>query len=515
MHPGHIPRPKSASRRARHGLDFTFVPPKGERRPEMLKQSSVPNLVHDRSEVLRGGDVRRGLREQRASKVASQTQAYDPRDPRPGLRHSSSATSLGRGPGREELRRPMRYDSASSLFHTPDHASFAKSDALQLESRLTQRLREYSFSNIEPTRRPRRKSPSVPREELRPGLFERELRAGRSPYRPGAVSWPEGAYSFHSTATPSKSRASATSSPYPQSTYSQFGGAPTEEGESQLKIYSDLFEEVIERDRVFGPLLRKVKGAYDSLLSQAPQAPSIPAMPAPREERTPGSLRASRSSEPTLRVEAPADAWELHRENQALKDLIERLHMELEEAVKREQRWKAKAAKLKARFSAPVQAQTDYPGQFQGWVPVDERGYVLTDWARQEAEHLEARPQRQVFHANRREPGYEGVDMLNQAHLMSLSSISPQTSQLQPMDQGSARSDDSGILPQRPERRVVTRPASVPKLDLTQMQQLLEEEDYEEAEQEDEDGQYDDEHQPPGAGGLHDESDDGGRPPSE
>ncbi|CAK9076105.1 D-aminoacyl-tRNA deacylase 1 (DTD) (DNA-unwinding element-binding protein B) (DUE-B) (Gly-tRNA(Ala) deacylase) (Histidyl-tRNA synthase-related) [Durusdinium trenchii] len=168
-----------------------------------------------------------------------------------------------------------------------------------------------------------------------------------------------------------------------------------------------------------------------------------------------------------------------------------------------------------ARFSAPVQAQTDYPGQFQGWVPVDERGYVLTDWARQEAEHLEARPQRQVFHANRREPGYEGVDMLNQAHLMSLSSISPQTSQLQPMDQGSARSDDSGILPQRPERRVVTRPASVPKLDLTQMQQLLEEEDYEEAEQEDEDGQYDDEHQPPGAGGLHDESDDGGRPPSE
>ncbi|CAK9076103.1 Uncharacterized protein SCF082_LOCUS36760 [Durusdinium trenchii] len=339
------------------GLDFTFVPPKGERRPEMLKQSSVPNLVHDRSEVLRGGDVRRGLREQRASKVASQTQAYDPRDPRPGLRHSSSATSLGRGPGREELRRPMRYDSASSLFHTPDHASFAKSDALQLESRLTQRLREYSFSNIEPTRRPRRKSPSVPREELRPGLFERELRAGRSPYRPGAVSWPEGAYSFHSTATPSKSRASATSSPYPQSTYSQFGGAPTEEGESQLKIYSDLFEEVIERDRVFGPLLRKVKGAYDSLLSQAPQAPSIPAMPAPREERTPGSLRASRSSEPTLRVEAPADAWELHRENQALKDLIERLHMELEEAVKREQRWKAKAAKLKVE-TLPVATST-------------------------------------------------------------------------------------------------------------------------------------------------------------
>eukprot|EP00434_Breviolum_minutum_P030152 symbB.v1.2.026667.t2/scaffold2686.1/size73053/7 len=61
------------------------------------------------------------------------------------------------------------------------------------------------------------------------------------------------------------------------------------------------------------------------------------------------SLRASRSSEPTLRAEVTSsEPWELHRENQALKDLIERLHMELEEAVKREQRWKTKAAKLKA-----------------------------------------------------------------------------------------------------------------------------------------------------------------------
>merc|ERR1711871_359688 len=36
--------------------------------------------------------------------------------------------------------------------------------------------------------------------------------------------------------------------------------------ESRLKVYSNLFEEVIERDKVYGSLLRKVKTAYDSFL---------------------------------------------------------------------------------------------------------------------------------------------------------------------------------------------------------------------------------------------------------
>eukprot|EP00434_Breviolum_minutum_P030150 symbB.v1.2.026666.t1/scaffold2686.1/size73053/6 len=55
-----------------------------------------------------------------------------------------------------------------------------------------------------------------------------------------------------------------------------------------------------------------------------------------------------------------------------------------------------------------------------------------------------------AFQANRREPGVsEAQELLNQAGLMSLSSISPQHSQLhrsamEAMEHGSARSDDSG-----------------------------------------------------------------------
>jgi hypothetical protein len=52
----------------------------------------------------------------------------------------------------------------------------------------------------------------------------------------------------------------------------------TLEGHSQ-HFFWDLFgtvaPEVIERDRVFGPLLRKVKSAYDSMLHQVRR--SLPA----------------------------------------------------------------------------------------------------------------------------------------------------------------------------------------------------------------------------------------------
>merc|ERR1719326_2425366 len=54
------------------------------------------------------------------------------------------------------------------------------------------------------------------------------------------------------------------------------------------------------------------------------------------------------SNEPTTRLEG-GQGWEMQRENRVLKDLVERLHLELEEAVRREQRWKQKAAKLKQR----------------------------------------------------------------------------------------------------------------------------------------------------------------------
>jgi len=398
---------------------------------------------------------------------------------------------------------------------------FPKADALQLESRLTQRLREHSFNSMEPTRRPSRRKGQVLLGGANPRDRDRLSASlqGRSPYRTAAsTAWPEGVSgSFSNFGTPNRRPLqhlhSTTSSPYQPSTYSQFGGA-TESGESSLKIYSDLFEEVIERDRVFGPLLRKVKSAYDSMLHSQEVSTFAPL------DGTAGSLRASRSSEPTIRAEVTtSEPWELHRENQALKDLIERLHMELEEAVKREQRWKSKAAKLKARFSSPMAQAVHQQQGLQGWMPGDQ-GYP--DWACHEADLMNLQPgalrSSAAFQANRREPVSEvqAADLLNQAHLMSLSSISPQHSQLQrsmmePLDHGSARSEDSGILPQRPERRVL-RPASVPKLDLTKMQEL--EEEYSQGDP-DEEQQY--EQYAPGEypeEGLDDVSD-GERPPSE
>lgn len=522
MHGSGVPRPSSAPRRR-------YVEP----RKELLKQSSVPNLaqVPDR---LGDGNAR-------ARRSAQVQAAYDPR----AMRRAASATTLGARPERREdyasrmaAGRPLgRYDS--SMFHPSEPVGavgrqgmggFPKADALQLESRLTQRLREHSFNSMEPTRRPSRRKGQGGQVLLGGAPFEYRERdrlsaslQGRSPmYRSASTAWPEGdlrvpSGSFSNFGTPNRRPLhSTTSSPYQPSTYSQFGGA-TESGESSLKIYSDLFEEVIERDRVFGPLLRKVKSAYDSMLHQ--EVSTFAPL-----DGTAGSLRASRSSEPTMRAEVTtSEPWELHRENQALKDLIERLHMELEEAVKREQRWKTKAAKLKARFSSPMTQAVHQHQGLQGWMPVDQ-GYP--DWACHEGDvmNLPGARSSAAFQANRREPVSEvqAADLLNQAHLMSLSSISPQHSQLQrsmmePLDHGSARSEDSGILPQRPERRVL-RPASVPKLDLTKMQEL--EEEYSQAEGDpDEEQQYEQyEQYAPGEypeEGLDDESGSGERPPSE
>merc|ERR1740130_344106 len=69
----------------------------------------------------------------------------------------------------------------------------------------------------------------------------------------------------------------------------------------------------------------------------------------------------STSNEPTTRAEG-GQAFEMQRENRVLKDLVERLHLELEEAVRREHRWKQKVTKLKSRDPSdsrqtPPQAQ--------------------------------------------------------------------------------------------------------------------------------------------------------------
>lgn len=319
--------------------------------------------------------------------------------------------------------------------------------------------------------------------------------------------------------------------------------------EARLKIYSDLFEEVIERDRVFGPLLRKIKTAYDVLLEQPHEMERTPQMPLhghfadsftderwhPHQDM-PGSWQSRAgaiaaaaaaaagrpyggppSTEPTTRAERGGDAWELHRENRVLKDLVERLHLELEEAVKREHRWKQKVVKLKERAAS---ANTSHASAMQSYlhltvppgysmvVPAHEQwshghladGYPATHPAEEarRAHHHAAAPGPPVraFHPSRREPGpgdadgHEGAH-LNQGGLLSMSSISPQTSMPlvhEPLDGAAASgadtpgSEDSGRLPQRPCRRHIVTPAHVPPLDFSRLKHQLEEEEEEEEE---------------------------------
>jgi len=287
--------------------------------------------------------------------------------------------------------------------------------------------------------------------------------------------------------------------------------------ESRLKIYSDLFEEVIDRDRVFGSLLRKVKTAYDSMLQQGQSEASVPMMPGSAYDNSGMNTShmsaggrqcrggaAPSSCEPTMRAEDGRQPWEVHRENQVLKDLVERLHLELEEAVKREQRWKHKATKLKARGGASGPQPPPMPPPVQGGGGYGPGlGFPGADWPQamppvdeQVSGHGKGL---RSFHSSLREPelcqAQDGV--LNQGGLLSLSSISPQNSQPAPaesMDAGlgvsgvdTARSTDSGMLPQRPERRHVVRPSHVPSLDFSRLKQQEEEEDEEEEDEEEED----------------------------
>lgn len=305
--------------------------------------------------------------------------------------------------------------------------------------------------------------------------------------------------------------------------------------ESRLKIYSDLFEEVIERDRVFGSLLRKIKTAYDMLLLRSPAVPPFPmdassmahradmdhhSWTGGQDTRGPGSLH---SNEPTTRAEG-GQGWEMQRENRVLKDLVERLHLELEEAVRREHRWKQKVTKLKSRADDKSDSRPTPPpqGQFHGkvieefysqghsghpskdfyaQVPSEKDFYSQAhgdyhsqgghmrpeDLAAAEAQKFNGVPS---FHASRREPGLgensEGGQEgpLNQGGLLSLSSISPTAGALSPPPPESfavesARSADSGQLPQRP-RLEMFKPSNVPCLDFSKLKDQLEDDEDEE-----------------------------------
>lgn len=514
--------------------------------------------------------------------------AYDHSRSPGGMKRSSSVTSLG---GRPAQRAGNSYSSVprrrpyEGLNSTPDHfdahagarAGYAglqhKLDAAHLENRLAERLQN-DLVSAEPTQRPadpRRRAAShadlmrggsgaSPYGGKYPpaGLLDSHyahaapahgyLDVRMAPHGQGSVKSSPAARVPSRGASPWQERRSAASSPYQHSHFSSHcGGSRLHDDESslpesRLKIYSDLFEEVIDRDRVFGSLLRKVKTAYDSILSDGAAVPSMPGAAVPSMDSystTPGGqgrqhLGAAggfHSGEPTLRANDGGQAWEIMRENQVLKDLVERLHLELEEAVKREQRWKHKATKLKARAAAssgagppipmppsmPPQPQCcagfnyppeiPWPGPFeQTQNPMMQMQMPMQIVAPEEPQSSQASGHAKgtkSFHPSRREPtlsemeAQEGV--LNQGGLLSLSSISPQNSQPPPaesMDQGhgavsgaeSARSTDSGMLPQRPTRRQFVKPARVPSLDFSRLKIQLDDE-----EDEEDDGQYEDE----------------------
>merc|ERR1711972_1245623 len=186
-----------------------------------------------------------------------------------------------------------------------------------------------------------------------------------------------------------------------------------------------------------------------------------------------------------------------------------------------EHRWKQKVTKLKARAETSdvrhTPPQGAHPGYYSksmegSWsqghpaahsqkVPGDYYGQAPQDYYPQSG-HLpqpgsaEA-PKRASsngaprFHASRREPGLgdaEGQEgLLNQGGLLSISSISPQTSVPPLPGDGageSARSTDSGMLPQRPTRRHVVKPDNVPRLDFSRLKDQMEEEEEEEMEAE-------------------------------
>lgn len=285
------------------------------------------------------------------------------------------------------------------------------------------------------------------------------------------------------------------------------GGAPSSlEGrmtedmglpESRLKIYSDLFEEVIERDKVFGSLLRKIKTAYDSLLRPVERRPPTMQMEAPMSGTSGAGPMHYNGSEAAYRHpgrgvgqedqvgdERP-QVRELSRQNRVLKDLVERLHLELEDAVKREQKYRNKAARLSADVDEVGSPSAAASKQHSGMKPPGAAPHIAQQFP--------------GFNAMRREPpssaDLESSGVLNQGGLLSLSSISPQPSgqytesleasravppvQNDPLDD--TRSDleslDSEMLPQKPTHRRCPKPKNVPSLDFTKLDDHADESD--------------------------------------
>jgi len=115
-----------------------------------------------------------------------------------------------------------------------------------------------------------------------------------------------------STPPPSSSNSSSACGHTPHDSSS-----PAKPGEDELRVCSDIFEEVIRRNSEFGPTLRQVKDVYDAYLRRAqPSESPLGILPA-----APGMT--------------PCQA-ELERENRELRALTARLQSQLNAAERRE-----------------------------------------------------------------------------------------------------------------------------------------------------------------------------------
>eukprot|EP00419_Tripos_fusus_P047489 CAMPEP_0172835446 /NCGR_PEP_ID=MMETSP1075-20121228/25769_1 /TAXON_ID=2916 /ORGANISM="Ceratium fusus, Strain PA161109" /LENGTH=576 /DNA_ID=CAMNT_0013678489 /DNA_START=21 /DNA_END=1751 /DNA_ORIENTATION=- len=467
------------------------------------------------------------------------------------MRRSSSAASVGPRSNTPSACKTApisfsaprrRCESTLPAYATPARGRFQhKANASQLESKLTERLREHSRSSFEATRR---MAPAVDRRPKSNWLQDEYSIAHHGHANGGRVGgmWADRRGMPPVSIPPPTSQAAwteALSAPYSNSytagvDRAVFPQTDAVAPESHLKIYSDLFEEVIERDRVFGPLLRKIKTEYDMLLVRdSEQILSMPpsTMPMCSSGLAPscntddpwGPLDVTHSStmgrrcgglhsnEPTSRAEDGLQSWEMQRENHVLKDLVERLDLELEEAVKREHRWKQKVAKMRAVRNdqsalgvGPSMPQACMPSlQTATCFPTQQDSLTAGYQDRMQAVQSQVPPEEplqasstspsRTFAASRREPTGAPEPQeaepaqdpaLNQGGLLSISSISPQASGNPAPDSmecmlnscDTARSADSGMLPQRPTRRHIIKPQIVPSLDLTCVQQQLEEE---------------------------------------
>lgn len=439
----------SLSKDRRHPLDALS---------KLSRQASAPSLAPNLGSV----SLESGLRGSLGSKSFSTH----------GLPRSSSAVAHKNG-GTNSLRSGVSVSrQRAGLEFLPHDESIGgrstsavgrRADAHLLESRLIEHLQGHGRSDVH------RKRPAEPRRGHR--------RASPVKVRPSALLSP-GPLCF-------SGRASLPTEQHSQS--GLFAGRTEEETlpESRLKIYSDLFEEVIDRDRVFGSLLRKIKTAYDSVLHHSVLRSEVPFEPVPvspmRRHSVPsgvihpdnGRYGGVASNEPTTRE--GLQVWELDRENHVLKHLVERLHVELEDSVKREKRWKQKASKISRAQSASQHQCVQHESWEHPKGPWPEDGQRTV-------------PGMRVDHDA---PLY-GMNALSNLSFHAQTHKSEVSS--------SARSTDSGMLPQRPTRRHCPKPSDVPALDFTHLKNQTEEEEEEaaaaaaaevqEAEMREEEGSY-------------------------